>query len=287
MKKLIVNADDLGLTNGVSLGIEESYLHGIVSSASLMANMPGFDEGVQVALRNPELGIGIHLNIIRGRPVSEEDTAYPLLNSDGSFFNNIFQIGRLSANQDYQKAAEIEYRLQIEKVLDSGVKPDHLDFEKHNGIWKPLYTIGMRLAREYGLAIRAYNEPLFFAVQKLPFAGYRSLWKSFHLKFYNTFFHRNLFVTMPNYFFGQTHIGNIDKNYLIALINNLPEGISELMTHPGHNLPTALNAEDIGNSWITEKREAEMNSLTNTDVITALKKSDIELTTFKEGLLNV
>ena len=287
MKKLIVNADDLGLTNEVSLGIEETYLHGIVSSASLMANMPGFETGVQVALRNPELGVGIHLNIIRGRPVSGEDTAYPLLNSDGNFFNNIFQIGRLSANQDYQNAVELEYRLQIEKILNSGVKLDHIDFEKHHGIWRPLYTIGIRLAKEYGLAIRAYNEPIFFAMQKLPFAGYRNLWRSFHLKFYNTFFHRNLLIKMPDHFFGQTHIGNIDKNYLVALINNLPEGVSELMTHPGYNMPAFVDTEDIGNSWITEKREAEKNSLTNIDVITTLKKSDIELTTFREGLLNV
>ena len=148
-RRLIVNADDLGLTPEVSLGIEESHINGIVSSASLMANMNGFSAGVEVSRRNPRLGIGIHLNIIRGLPVTEAEEVHPLLDTDGRFISNIFHIGRLAANKDYLQAAEREYRAQIERILTAGITPDHLDFEKHHGIWKNLYNLGIRLAEEY------------------------------------------------------------------------------------------------------------------------------------------
>lgn len=283
-RQLIINADDLGLSEEVSLGIEQSYTTGVVSSASLMANMPGFDEGVQVALRNPDLGIGVHLNLIRGKPITSVDDAFPLL-ANGKFIDNIFHIGRLSANPDYLRAAENEYRAQIEKILDSGVKPDHLDFEKHHGIWKSLYTVADRLAKEYKLAIRSYSEPLFFVMQNLPFAGYNKFWNSLHLKFYNTFWHRGFTSPSPDYFFGQTHIGEINKSYLLSLIKNLPAGISELMTHPGHNSITGNVEKAIGKSWITDKREEELKALTDSEVIEKLDESGIEVTTFKEGLM--
>ena len=249
-----------------------------------MANMGGFDSGVEVIRRNPQLGAGIHLNIIRGRPVLDTDTVYPLLDTDGRFITNIFQIGRLTANPDYLQAAEQEYRAQIEKVLAADIQPDHLDFEKHHGIWQNLYRIGISLATEYKLSIRSYNEPLFFALQNLPFPGYRNFWKSLHLKFYNSFFHRNFTTPMPDYFFGQTHIGKIDRDFLLALSSSLPEGISELMTHPGYNLTSVSSQLDLGNSWITEKRTAELAALKDPAVLAAFTKTDIEITTFREGL---
>ena len=88
---------------------------------------------------------------------------------------------------------------------------------------------------------------------------------------------------MPDYLFGQTHIGNINKEFLLALISTLPEGISELMTHPGYNLTSISSQLEIGNSWITEKRTAELAALKDPAVITALQEASIELTTFREG----
>ncbi len=284
-KELIVNADDLGLTDKVSLGIEKSYLQGIVSSTSIMANTPGFSEGVQVALRNPGLGVGIHLNIIRGWPLGEIEEIHPLLDNDGRFISNMFHIGRLAANRDFLKAAEIEYRLQIERVLDSGIKPDHLDFEKHHGIWKNLYKLGEQLATEYKLALRSYHEPLLFVLQNLPFPGYGKIWKALHLKCYETVFHRNPTVPAPDYFFGQTHIGRINRDFLLSLLAKLPEGVSEIMTHPGYNIPENFLQSETGSSWINTLREAELAALCDPEVRDKLHNFGIKLTTFREGLL--
>ena len=283
---LIINADDLGLSNGVNQGIEQAHQNGLVTSATLLTNMPGFSTGVEVAYNNPDLGIGIHLNIIRGEPLSPTESVLPLLDTSGKFFSNIYQIGRLAANPEFQKAAEQEYRQQIEKVLDACLKPDHLDFEKHHGIWKPLYKIGCQLADEYGLAIRSYREPLFFITQNFPYPGLSNLWQSLHLRLYSTLFHKKISTPRPNYFFGQSHIGKIDTDYLKSLIKTLPFGVSELMTHPGKkiNQEDELLKKQIGSSWITDRREAELTALTNKNILAILKDTDIQLTTFKEGL---
>ena len=70
MRLLIVNADDFGLTPGINRAIIEAHTRGIVTSATLMANMPAFYEAVQLAKVHPALGIGLHFNITQGRPVA-------------------------------------------------------------------------------------------------------------------------------------------------------------------------------------------------------------------------
>lgn len=281
-RALIVNADDLGLSVAVSRGIEKAHREGIVTSATLMANMPGFDEGVRVAQENPALGVGVHLNLIRGFPVSDSPALRPLLGNDGRFLSEFFTIGRLSAIREYQRAAMIEYRAQIEKVLAAGVRPDHLDFEKHHGIWKPLYEIGVQLAQEYGLGIRRYYEPLFFALQQLPFPGVRPFWTSCHLFLYQLFRLRRPRVFAPDYFFGQTHIGALTRDYLRALIQNLPEGVSELMCHPGMRDEAEEHgiAGDTGVSWITQARVGELAAVADPEIRLLAESSRITLGTY-------
>jgi len=91
MKKVIVNADDFGLTQGVNEGIVKAYQEGILTSATLMANMPGFDQAVELAGTHPELGVGLHLNILRGHPLSPAQTVGSLLSKGPSFYSVMFQ----------------------------------------------------------------------------------------------------------------------------------------------------------------------------------------------------
>ena len=79
MKNLIVNADDLGWTDGVNRGIVEAFRHGIVTSASLLANGAAFAGGVEAARSAPGLGVGIHLNLSDGPPVAEPATVASLI----------------------------------------------------------------------------------------------------------------------------------------------------------------------------------------------------------------
>jgi predicted glycoside hydrolase/deacetylase ChbG (UPF0249 family) len=77
MRNLIVNADDLGWTQGVNRGIAEAHRNGIVTSTSLLANGCAFEEGVQSALQSPRLGVGVHLNLSDGKPLAPAERVKP------------------------------------------------------------------------------------------------------------------------------------------------------------------------------------------------------------------
>src|SRR5881392_514107 len=85
VKNLIVNADDLGWTDGINRGILEAFHHGIVTSTSLLANGAAFAGGVEAARSAPGLGVGVHLNLSDGPPVADRETVTSLLNDDGEF----------------------------------------------------------------------------------------------------------------------------------------------------------------------------------------------------------
>ena len=86
MKKLIVNADDFGLTNGVNRAIIEGHTRGAITSATLMANMPAFDAAVRLAKDHPSLGVGLHFNITQGRPVADASRVGSLIDDSGEFW---------------------------------------------------------------------------------------------------------------------------------------------------------------------------------------------------------
>ena len=282
MRCLIVNADDLGLSVAVSRGVERAYQAGLVTSATLMTNMPGFAEGVRVALENPGGGVGVHLNLIRGLPLSAPEEVAPLLVGGGRFIDNFYAIGRLAGTPEYLAAAEREYRAQIEKALAAGVRIDHLDFERHHGLWRPLYELAQGLAAEYGLGIRRYYEPLFFVLRNLPFPGVRPFWKSCHMFFYQRVCHRKPAVFAPDYFFGQSHIGQLSREYLRALFAALPEGVSELMCHPGLRDEGEESGvrEEVGSSWITGGRVSDLAAVADPEICRLAAESGITLGTY-------
>ena len=97
MKKVIINADDFGLVQGVNEGIVKAHQEGILTSATLMANMPGFDQAVEIARANPELGVGVHLNILRGQPISPAQKVESLLSREHRFIPSVATLLRRMA----------------------------------------------------------------------------------------------------------------------------------------------------------------------------------------------
>src|SRR6266436_8521191 len=160
MKNLIVNADDLGWTDVVNRGIVEAFHHGIVTSASLLANGAAFAEAVEAACSAPALGVGLHLNLSDGPPVADRETVTSLLNDDGEFASGPESLllrrvwrGLLLAE------VETEWDEQIQKVRDAGIAPTHLDGHKHVHMLPGLFEIALRLAKRHGIgAIRVSLE---------------------------------------------------------------------------------------------------------------------------------
>ncbi|PYT53452.1 MAG: molybdopterin converting factor [Acidobacteria bacterium] len=153
VKNLIVNADDLGWTEGVNRGIVEAFHGGIVTSTSLLANGAAFAGGVDAARSAPGLGIGVHLNLSDGPPVADRKTVRSLLNGDGKFAGGPESLLLRRARRGIALAeVETEWDAQIRKIRDAGIAPTHLDGHKHVHMLPGLFEIALRLAKRHGIA---------------------------------------------------------------------------------------------------------------------------------------
>ncbi|MTI95888.1 MAG: chitin disaccharide deacetylase [Firmicutes bacterium] len=149
--QLIVNADDFGYSPGQNFGIIDAFENGIVRSTTLLANAPAALQALELAKPRPELGIGIHLVIDMGKPLSPPNTVPSLINKDGSFRKPPF-----NTTLDFDiKEVEREWRAQIMFLIDRGFTPTHLDGHHHFHYHPQLLPISCKLAREFQLPIRS------------------------------------------------------------------------------------------------------------------------------------
>jgi predicted glycoside hydrolase/deacetylase ChbG (UPF0249 family) len=154
-KKLIVNADDYGHTAGISRGIREAHLNGIVTSPSAMMNRPHAVQALNTAVETcPRLGLGVHLCLTSGQPLLPPEKVASLVNSDGYFPREEAFISKLhTINIDEVRA---EWRAQIESFIKTvGHAPDHLDSHHHSSYFsQSLFENMLELASEFKCRIR-------------------------------------------------------------------------------------------------------------------------------------
>ena len=259
MKNLIVNADDLGWTDGVNRGILDAFRRGIVTSTSLLANGAAFDEAVKAVKSAPRLGIGVHLNLSDGAPVADAETVTTLLNDDGMFAGGPEHLLMKRARRGLiLDEVEEEWDAQIQKVRDADIRPTHLDGHKHVHMLPGLFEIALRLAKKHSIeAIRVSLEESSLraalasgsehragvvmkqGVQarglKLLARGARKLAAS-------------MGIATADYFCGIAQTGELTQEGVGQLLKSLPEGTTELMCHPGYadealqKTPTRLQA---------------------------------------------
>lgn len=151
--KLIVNADDYGMSRGVNLGIIEAHRIGIVTSTTLMVTMPAVEHGLLLAKDCPNLGIGLHLNCTLGKPLTD---CKSLIKDNGDFYKP-----RENPNQDLFDEEEIyqeflaQYELFVKRV---GRKPTHLDSHLYaHQVYPKAKAAALRLANEKGVAVREFQ----------------------------------------------------------------------------------------------------------------------------------
>lgn len=158
---IALHADDLGLDPAVNDAILAAAKTGTLTGVSLMANGPAAPEATAAAHELPRLGLSLHLNIVRGRPLADPTVVPSLVNREGLFFNSMSRLlwrslaGRLRTDE-----IQHEYRLQLAFVLDRGLKPSRLDSEKHHHLLIPqAAAAAARLAAEAGISsIRVVRE---------------------------------------------------------------------------------------------------------------------------------
>lgn len=283
MRRLIVNADDFGLTSGVNRAIVEAHDRGIVTSATLMANGDAFSEAVQLARTHPKLSVGCHIVLVDGSPVSGAPRVTSLMqNGQGQFNRSLIKVaglalaGRLDAQQ-----IETEVAAQIQKIQDCGITVSHLDTHKHTHMFPQVLRPILRAAQSCG--VPAIRNP--FETVKLAqlFASPNS-WKrwlevrtlhNFAAKFRQAVGQSGLIT--PDGTIGIVATGTLGRRWLRFLLENLPEGVWELVCHPGYNdqrlqtIPTRLR----------ESREEELQLLTAAETREWLATRGIELMSYR------
>lgn len=280
MKRLIVNADDFGLCGSVNRGILEAHRQGIVTSATLLAGAPGFEEAVALARGEPGLGVGVHLNLTRGRPVSAPSRVPTLVRDDGMFAHTpwtlaLGMLGRRIALDEVER----EWAAQIDRGRDFGITPTHLDSEKHVHLLPGLLDVALGLARDRGIgAIRAGGEPGVWA----RLAPVNPQWyKTCGVAVLGRRARRHAMADgrrAPDRVLGVLDGGRLDEDHLVRLLGRVSAGVTELICHPGYDSPELrrLVAEG-GGGYLLAAREAEVRALTAPRLREALRQRGIEL----------
>jgi predicted glycoside hydrolase/deacetylase ChbG (UPF0249 family) len=270
VKNLIVNADDLGWSEGVNRGIAEAHRRGLVTSTSLLANGWAFDSALAVARSNPELGVGVHLNLSNGAPVANPEQVPSLLSSSREFDGGPETlILRIASRNLELNEVEREWDAQIRRIRDAGITPTHLDGHKHVQMLPGLFQIALRLAKKHNIrAIRISHETSKLRVllasggeqktsvvlkQGVQARGLKLLARDAR----EMTDHAGLVTT--DYFCGIAQTGVMTREGLEALLKNLSEGTTELMCHPGYS-DEQLRRSD---TRLQESRQSELAILTD------------------------
>ncbi len=276
IKRVIINGDDFGLCQGVNEGIIRAFREGILTSCSLLVNTPGFEKAVEMAKAHPSLGIGVHLNIVRGLPLVGPEEIPSLVKRDGYFYGSVYPI-ILGLLRGKIKGEEIEreWRAQIEKALRTGLPITHLDSEKHIHTFPPLFRLTLKLAAEYGIyRVRYINEkclvwPPSQMIKAWVIAGWCSRTKPYV---------EGLGVKVVDYFYGFCQAGRVSVKWLKKTLKKLRPGSSEIMTHPGYLTEDLLELEKkLGSYYINRRREDELKALISPELKPLVKELDIKL----------
>ena len=284
MRNLIVNADDLGWTEGVNHGIAEAFRNGIVTSTSLLANGAAFAGGVEIARGAPGLGVGVHLNLSDGAPLAERETVTSLLNDNGEFAGGAESLLLRRARRELLlDEVEREWDAQIQKVRDAGMEPTHLDGHRHVHMLPGLFEIALRLAKRHGIgAIRVSLEDSNLRAalasgsrrnasvvmkQGVQARGLKLLARDAREQA------ARAGLATTDFFCGIAQTGELTREGLGRLLTVLPEGTTELMCHPGY-VDAALKKTA---TRLQESRQAELEILTDEGIRKLVASQGIRL----------
>lgn len=269
LKQLIINADDFNSDPEKNRGILEASEKGIVTTTSVISNLP-LDTETVTALKNSFNCVGIHLNITKGTPLSTNSNT--LKDKYGQFFDKQTAWKKaLSKLYDHNELLK-EFSAQIEMLLDHGIVPDHIDSNNHLHIFPVFADITAQIANKYKIKfIRVPKETFYLSdinfsktfIKKYFIYSLALMAKKFFVK---------AGLIFPDHFSGIAVPSLLCKESMLKFIKQLPQGTTELMCHPGYKSAT--------NSFSNLDREKELLILTDKDIMSEIKKNNIELISF-------
>jgi predicted glycoside hydrolase/deacetylase ChbG (UPF0249 family) len=302
VRRLIVNADDFGLTAGVNRAILETHNGGVVSSTTLMANGPAFEDAVTAARSAPHLSVGCHVVLVDGTPVAPVgalDTLVAIRSAEPEkFYSSLSAFAARAMFGGFDRDQLVsEVTAQIRKIQATGLRVTHLDTHKHAHIFPEILTALLRAARICG--VRAIRNPI-VPVKALParlFKGKPHLWKRYgQVRMLRTFSRQFLQRTKragllaPDGVVGVIETGAVDtpdeiadhspgySSLLCQTLASLPEGTWEFVCHPGY-CDTDLRA---AGTRLLDSRDQERHLLTSGELRHFLEEQKIQVISYRE-----
>lgn len=276
MLKLIVNADDFGLSEAINNGIAQAHCNGIVTSASLAANGRAFNHAIRLCRENPDLDVGVHLVLVEEKPVLPADKISSLVDHQGQLYCDAGQfIKKYFLRKINLTEVRSELRAQIEKVVDAGINISHLDGHQHLHMLPRILPIVSDLAAEFKIpVIRLPMERFRWRMLKET----KMIKRIIQMVVLNYFcwWGRKYILKRTDYFAGFLFGGDLEKNHLIKELEYVPlNGVCELICHPSEPDPKGEFKH-----W-KYHGEDELKALTNPEIKQYLLLRAIQLMNFK------
>jgi chitin disaccharide deacetylase len=278
---LVINGDDFGLTRGVNAGMLDAHRDGVLTSVSLFANAPATEDAITIAHATPSLGVGCHLTLVDGTPTLSASEVPSLVTRDGQFrqtwgaFLRACLFGRVSLDE-----VRRELTAQITRLQSAGVTLTHLDSHKHVHTWPPIFRIVAELATQFRVpAVRVPYESPWMGPVPAHFrdaAIRRQMLENLAMRYWTRIDARVLTTHSRSApaFFGRVHTGRVvEAGILARIVEGLPEGVSELMMHPGYHDEALSRVR----TRLRRQREQEVALLRSLDARCVIRDADVTL----------
>jgi chitin disaccharide deacetylase len=293
MKYVVINADDLGISEATNCAIRTAHRHGLVTSASLLVNGPAFEHAVDYAVRpHPRLGIGLHVCLTSGRSILPPARLPDLVDATGRFRHGFTSLLRLLSrpSRSIQLQLESELSAQFERILSIEAPVDHVNGHRHIHMIPALFSILVRLTRSYGCGeLRISDEPspplrrlfppsrLWVVTRNLP----KKLLLS-QLARINRHAADGLGTTRR--VFGILDSGFVDRRALAGILVSAGPGVTEIITHPSYDNPV-IDGDICANDrkfLQSPERLTELRALLDSELRHTVDRSNLRLVRYRD-----
>ncbi len=286
MRRLIVNADDFGLTSGVNRGILECHERGIVTSTTLMACGKAFDEAARMAQASPHLSAGCHVVLVNGQPLLAGRDIPSLVAEGGTAPNFLSKLSRFATasltGRLVTSHIEAEATAQIRKLQLAGIAVSHIDSHKHTHMFPQALEPLLKAAKACGVpAIRNPFEPAPLSALAREIGMWKRWTQVRTLRALAPRFREAVDksgLATPDGTVGVIATGSLTAKSLQVLLENLPEGTWELVCHPGYDGTELMQT----GTRLRASREQEVRLLTAPETRRLLESAGIQLISYRE-----
>jgi len=272
--RTIVNADDFGISKGVTKAIIELSKAGVVTSTSVMTNFPYYPE---IKKLHQQIGVGIHLNLTIGVPVLPASEIPTLVDRNGIFLNFSALLYKTKKGLISTDEVEAEFNAQIDRLIKMDIRPDHLNSHQSLLKYPFFFPIMRKVAHNNGIpAVRTYLYRKWFS-NRLLFPD--KVIKTLYLAYQRVMWKKEGFKVVDR--LDTLSEKGLNYDHAIIKLKNIflkkSKGLIEIIVHPGY---LDQDNTELGN--YVHEREVELNVLLSNEIKKLISNPMLDMVTFKD-----